>query len=142
MHEAKPRVIVTEKLDLSWAKPFQTVIALAQDALLVLPFVVGNARACQEAHADLTAQINLMTLGVPRRVLDGVYPTMQEFDTKGNHCTGWTDQVATIPPAVPSVTTHAIDTARNTGPPALFAVHARNAGPPGKDPTVIKKIPL
>jgi hypothetical protein len=134
-------VSVTEILDLGWGRVDQTVIALAQVALLVLSLAVGDAKACQEAHADLTAQINLMTLGVPRCVMDGVYPTMHQLDTKGSHCIGLTDQVATIPPAVPSVTTHAIYTARNAGPPALFAAHARNPGPPGKDPTVIKKIP-
>jgi hypothetical protein len=49
--------------------------------------------------------------------------------------------VAKIPPAVPRVTTYAVDTDRMAGPAALFADHARNPGPPGKAPMVIKKMP-
>jgi len=52
-----------------------------------------------------------------------------------------TYQVATIPPAVPRVTTYAVEIERMAGPPELFAAHARKPGPPGKAPMVIRKIP-
>lgn len=46
-----------------------------------------------------------------------------------------------MPPAVPNVTTYAVDTERTAGPAALFAAHARKPGPPGKAPMVMRKMP-
>ena len=53
----------------------------------------------------------------------------------------YTYQVATIPPAVPRVTTYAVEIERIAGPPALFAAHARKPGPPGKAPMVSRNMP-
>jgi hypothetical protein len=52
-----------------------------------------------------------------------------------------TYQVAKTPPAVPSVTMYALDTARTAGPAALFIPQDRKPGPPGNAPRVIKKTP-
>jgi hypothetical protein len=52
-----------------------------------------------------------------------------------------TYQVAKTPPAVPSVTMYALDTARTAGPAALFIPQDRKPGPPGNAPSVIKKTP-
>jgi hypothetical protein len=53
----------------------RTLITLAQIALPVLLLVIGDARAGQEVHTDLAAQIDGVTYGVPRSVMDGIYPT-------------------------------------------------------------------
>jgi hypothetical protein len=50
--------------------------------------------------------------------------------------------VAKTPPAVPRVTMYALETARTAGPAALFIPQERNPGPPGKAPSVMKKIPM
>lgn len=52
-------------------------LPLAQLALLVLPLAVNYAKACQEAYANLTAQIDDMTGWVSRRVVGGVYPALR-----------------------------------------------------------------
>jgi hypothetical protein len=73
-------LVYITKLRVSVAKILcvgQPVVALAQVALPVLPLAVSDTRAGQETDADLGAQVDGVASGVPRCVMDGVYPEMR-----------------------------------------------------------------
>ena len=86
MNEAELGVSVSEILDLSNGSPNQTVIALAQVALFVLPFAVEDAKRSQEEYADLATQVDSVTGWVSWCVVLGVCPvhtlaTIDECDS-------------------------------------------------------------
>ena len=67
---------VSEVLDLSSGFANQTVVSLAQVALLVLPLAIKDSESGEKAHADLTSQVDGVTGRISRCVRDGVCPVV------------------------------------------------------------------
>jgi hypothetical protein len=76
VHVAELRVSVSEVLDLSSGFANQTVVSLAQVALLVLPLAIKDSESGEKAHADLTSQVDSMTCRIPWCILTGIRPAI------------------------------------------------------------------
>jgi hypothetical protein len=141
MHQSELRVPVTQVLNLC-LRAIEAMVALAEIALLVLPLAVYNTTYGQYQYADLTSKVDGVAIRILWRIIRYVSPLRVLAAVEVDLCSSFlTYQVDKIPPAVPSVTTYAVDTDRTAGPAALFAAQARKPGPPGKAPMVMRNIP-
>jgi hypothetical protein len=134
-------VSVSQVLDLRLVQAVEAMIPLTLITLFILPLTIRNTTNGEDTDRDLASQVDSMSCVVLWTVRFYIRPVRLLVIWNGQLNVEYTYQVAKTPPAVPSVTIYALDTARTAGPEALFIPHDRKPGPPGNAPRVIKKTP-
>jgi hypothetical protein len=102
---AELRVTVAKISDLLLIQAIESVVALSQIALSVLPLRVDNASDGQEQYAALTHQIDCVTCVVFRCVLRNICPRREDTTScadrdnvcRGNSADGWVTSIVGCP---------------------------------------------